>query len=818
MNNDLQQREYYRIFAGTNQEDGYDNISLGYEAKTVEVFFKRDQSTFFHFPFFTNVLPLSSSTLGSSGAGAGPIPAMADRIFKKLGNYSNTTPWGPTTSTDKINGTWLCSWYYAQTTSDTPIWVDRYYQPGQVSYEDALELPVNIVKYIENNQQYFDVPSSFVFEPGGYYEFFHRGEKTVTEIVETFSGIDKNSLKLNIENWQTTEQLDSSNFNNNIIIENFNNNWITQSTDPGYIDRSSLSFNNQDFINCFVQYNDQYSLTNEFTLSFWIKNDNWSTATSTQLIGNLQRSGYSVFYNNLNYNPYFTVPETFYGHLFYFNIDGNVYLDKNIQNRLTDPTSPTLIGHNLNSETIIYDEITKRLLKYNHLGDILAQSQNTNGTTLTLSGVGKLLLLDGDNNTTVITTSATYTFNQDLVLTNINTLTRYNNSERAAYNMLGTLIREPQCIDIIFDNNNNQWTIKNNSKLYFNNTIVTDLNTINCTNLAIDPENNLWVLAQPNVVYKINPNTQKVVQIFEAGILNALPGNKNLSFIKSYNRENNNFTWYAYLYVSGEQTVYQISLDGKIIKNTFLPQKLNIADPGIKLQNKNLLSFSSIGDFTGYEQRRIFYKLKYNNNTQLQFKVGLKPPYTYLPFSTHTLSIPINYLLNKSWHLITVTIKNNFISLYVDNYLRDTLKVPDNTDLSYLFKNDLYIGCPNGKNTNLNYEIRSNSIIWNGEIDSIKIYDYPIKSEFIRFLAEEKTIGSDIVWEINTTPLQYIDTIERFFKHQLPGFKSNFFNIKIAGGQITDTATRQIVENNIKTAITRLKPAYTEILKVEWVD
>ena len=36
---DIKQREYYKIFTGTNQEGGYDKIHLGYEAETTEINF-----------------------------------------------------------------------------------------------------------------------------------------------------------------------------------------------------------------------------------------------------------------------------------------------------------------------------------------------------------------------------------------------------------------------------------------------------------------------------------------------------------------------------------------------------------------------------------------------------------------------------------------------------------------------------------------------------------------------------------------------------------------------------------------------------------
>ena len=132
---DIQQRDYYKIFTGTNQADGYDKIHLGYEAQTNEVILKKDTTTFFHVPFFSNIQSLYDSSLVADGATPGPIPAQADRIFKKLGGYGNSTPWG--TPTGITDGTWLCSWLYA-VSSEPPQWMDRYYNPGRLAYEEAL--------------------------------------------------------------------------------------------------------------------------------------------------------------------------------------------------------------------------------------------------------------------------------------------------------------------------------------------------------------------------------------------------------------------------------------------------------------------------------------------------------------------------------------------------------------------------------------------------------------------------------------------------------------------------------------------------------
>jgi hypothetical protein len=815
---DIQQRNYYKIFTGTNQAEGYDKVHLGYEAETSEIDFKKDSTTFFHIPFFANTQNLSDSTLIADGAIPGPIPALADRIFKKLGGYGNSTSWGNTT--DREDGTWLCSWLYA-VSSEPPQWLDRYYNPGRLAYEEALEGRAEFTDYIKNDPIYYDVPSTLTLEPGVLYQYFHNGEETALSAVETFAGVGRKRLRLNIDSWSHTP-LDDSIYNNTVTIDNFNPSWVVDVYDPGYRDRNALSFDNNSFINCKVSYSSSYNLEDEFTLSFWTFNNSWANATSTQLIGNLRKGGYGVFYNNLNDNPYFVIPETYYGHLFYCNQEGNVYNDKNVEISLGTPVDPISVNINSNSEIITLDATNSRLFKYNHLGDVITTSKEPlSGLNYLIPGVPKLSIIDRDNNTVVITTSGTYTFDKDLLL-KTTTLSAYRYKEQIAFDITGNLVRELSCFDIKFDSYNNKWTIKEDGNLYCNDILIKQLTdnitNLGGTNLAIDPEDNLWVLANSNLIYKFDTKHKTIIDTYEVGVQHDSLDDKNISFIKSYNRSTNTFTWYAFIVHNYEQTLYQVTLDGNILRNTLLTQKLNILDPATALQDKELLRFTSKGDFTGYEWRRIFNKVLYNNNSQLQFKVAVKSPNTRLPNSIYTLSIPANYFLDDVWHLVTVSLKNHIISIYVDNYLRDSLPLPGNLDLNYEFKNDIFIGCPCGKSENLNTEIASTAVIWNGYIDSVRIYDYAIDSKFIQYFVREKTYASDIVWNIPTAALQYVEIIDRFFKHRLPGSKSVFFNIRLTGTKITDSTVKTRIENDIKLAVQKIKPAYTELLRVEWID
>jgi hypothetical protein len=50
------------------------------------------------------------------------------------------------------------------------------------------------------------------------------------------------------------------------------------------------------------------------------------------------------------------------------------------------------------------------------------------------------------------------------------------------------------------------------------------------------------------------------------------------------------------------------------------------------------------------------------------------------------------------------------------------------------------------------------------------------------------------------------------------GSKSIFFKIKLTGTSMTDPTLRKRIEDDIKVAVLQLKPAYAELLEVEWIE
>jgi hypothetical protein len=606
------QRNYYKIFSGSNQTGGYDKIHLGYESETAEIIFKKDKTTYFHVPFFSTIKDLIPEQIIGDGAVPGPIPAMADRIFQKQSGYGKTTPWGSTTG--PADGKWLCSWLYSLS-GENPQWLDRYYNPGRITYDEALKGEVVFDSYIKNDPVFIDVPSTMKIEPGVYYQYFHSGEKTAQQIVDTFAGNDKTRLRLDLENWSSSPP-DKSIYNNQAFINNFKDAWSVDLREPDVVDRNILNFKNTDFIDARVTYSDSYNLLNEFTIKFWIQESDWSNATSTQLVGNFNYGGYGIFYNNLKNYPFFVIPETFYGHFFFFNQEGKSYLDKSTQPVITNTDTPQLSGSsspikvaiNGEEELVVLDAgVLNSVYKTNHLGDILSVPRQTDGNPFVVTGELKDLFIDKDNGCYVITTTGTYYFDKNLTLVGLSADRPYVDNKKFAYDIEG-ILQEEICLDLKYDNSNNKWVIDLQGNLFINGQQITGIT--GCTGLTVDPENDIWVLYDRNRIAKYSVETLLPIAVYEIG-LNANNGVRNLSFINSYDRGSNTQTWYALVYYNDDQILYQLTLDGEIKQLTFIPDKVNIEQSPPTQQDKGLLKFSATGDFTGYEWKRIFkYNLK----------------------------------------------------------------------------------------------------------------------------------------------------------------------------------------------------------------
>lgn len=830
------QRKYNKIYVNKNREDGSEGVSLGYQYDENEIILSKDKDTYFHVPPNAVSIKLADTDLIANGAVAGIFPAASDRVFKNQKGYGNVTPNG-NSSTE--NGMWFCSWLRLNEETNVPQWMDRYYQPGKFDYNKAINQLFDLPEYVVPNGPVFvDVPSSMVFEPGVMYRYFHLGERSATDILTTFEGVDQSRLKMHLLNWGTSKVDRSPNALDVGVQTNADNTsllYYPAFNDGSRIINSSINFENTYNTSVKVNYNSNYLFENEFTWSFWAYSQDWQTSPSTQLIGNLSTrgGGVGVFIDTLETFPFIAIPETTYGHVLFLNEKGVGYLDKSIQTR-SSTVMPICFGIDSNNNVVICnDDVTGMIYKMDHSGNILKTTKNTTDTstlfTFPLSGERPKQLLCGmDDDFYVVTNLATHQFDVNFNHKgSVSAPCEINSIAAFRYNLsLGTVALEicTNVLDVKFSEQI-KWSISLNGDLYKNDALFQTFG--NATKFSISPTGELWVVHGINLISIVDPNlaiNKSIINQLQIGsdvLDDGKVRKKNISFTKRFDKKTSTNEWNCVIYYTDEKILYFYELTGKLSKITDLSTLFDFSLIQRLSQNIEAVEFLSNGDFTGYERQRIFSKLPpYYNEPQLCIKASTK--------DTSKLNLVFNCPIKKftsikdwekdSWKHFILTYKNKQLSLFCNNENVGTLSIKGQDVLYFDNQPSFFIGSPTGATFGLNTELGYASNIFNGKIGDIRIYDYAINPSNFNMFQIASTVAQDLIWPLPVPSTQYVEHIERMFKHKLPGFKSQFFKLKLTGTKITDKATRLIVEEEIRDLINESKPAYSDLLQIEWID
>ena len=238
---DCDHREYDKMFTGTNQIKGTDQITFGYNSYVTTIDLEPDKITYFNTPqemYPNDKININDSGLVLGGAIGGDTPIVSDKIFKKAADYKYNTPYGA--PTEEETGTWLCSWLKTNIGTDWdpsatykrnvvvnfenktykarednignqpnldklsweeipggyPVWVDRYYNPKAFSATQALEVEGQyydytskfeyiVQKFNAENEYVFDKKSDMTFEPGCLYAYYRIGPNENQSIINT---------------------------------------------------------------------------------------------------------------------------------------------------------------------------------------------------------------------------------------------------------------------------------------------------------------------------------------------------------------------------------------------------------------------------------------------------------------------------------------------------------------------------------------------------------------------------------------------------------------------------------------------------------
>jgi len=285
LDSEIDSRDYKKLFTGSHQTRGSDNITIGYESYTTDIVLAKDKITHFHVPY--NLYPfkqinIADSGLVQAGAIAGDHPIKSDKIFKKLANAEATSPFGA--ALDETTGSFLCSWLSGSTDINVPpIWVDRYYNPSKLTFISALttrslkaitynpvfNIMVENVGDIPGTDDVFDKPSAVVFEPGCYYAYHHYGPSDVEKYLQIFE--------------PHLEDQDFQYYYN----ANVSNTLVSGLTAKEYL------FNGVNY--AITSPLTGIQNTNQFTLAFDMYNKDWSKPFGYQIMGNFLNDGFGIF-------------------------------------------------------------------------------------------------------------------------------------------------------------------------------------------------------------------------------------------------------------------------------------------------------------------------------------------------------------------------------------------------------------------------------------------------------------------------------------------------------------------------------------------
>lgn len=821
-------RQYNKLYTLKNQKGGPSNLFLGYQTDTKELELKKDRETYFHVPAYTNSIPINESFLIENGATGSSFPAASDRIYKSRKNYGNTTNYG--NPSDVADATWFCTWLYRDQNGNKQ-WMDRYYNPGQFLFAE-LEVQLYIGLQYQTNEKIFrDVPSTMVFEPGVLYKYFHIGEQTASKIVSTFNGLSGENLVLQLSGWGS----------NNVDVSQ-NSLPLTVNSTAQYVDLYEvndsyffsrqqmpiINFNQETGVDVILEWDSKYTTdcANEHTLSIWAQSDLWKANQSTQLVGNFSsKGGYGLFLESLDSYPFFIIPETNKGHILFVNQNGIGVLDKATTVTET-PAVPKLIAIDSNDHVVVcYDDSSGTIFKLDSAGTVIASTKSVaTSANFVFSNEEPIHLLCGQNDDiAVITNKAEYYFDTNL---NLKTKTIINTSLSAvatySYDInasQSTLIVADGLIDLKYTDTS-QWSISATDTRLYKDDIVYIKNLSGCKLIQVDPLERIWVLYNNNQIAVINPLSPIDEIAFEFTVGSNTPKQKhNLSFLKTYDHKTKETEWLAVVHYANESLIYFVDLNGQLKKTLNINSFYNLSVLENLGQASEDFQYLYKGDFTGYEHKRIFKKLApYKNKQQLVLKASVKDK----AFDTSSYSIfksfaSIDDWEPQSWQHLTVTLKNNTFSVYNNAKKLTQLSFPGNFQLSYEQQPSFFIGSSVGSKNGANKE---NGVVintFNGLIGEIKLLNYCLEQTNLELFLREQFIAENLYWPLPVPAIQYVETLERFFKNKIPGHKSTFYAVNLAGTNITDIQTRKLIEDQLHTIISEIAPLYTNLVRFNWV-
>jgi hypothetical protein len=795
---EFNKRDYLKIFTGSNQEYGFEKPLMSYSVNNKKIIFKKDETTFFHYPSTAPTILLNESGLKEAGATPSTIPFFADKIFKKDAQYGKHIYWGD--STQFQNGQWLCSWLSGS--NENGVWMDRWYLPDEISAFAALTayLPEPIscgINYANfNNIKVFDSKSIMTLEPEVWYKYFHVGESFVKYSVDEIVNFDEKYLTVHYDNWRLSSISDNTSFKNNALFINFSDSF-SDSINELKDNVADLNGSDQYVL---IPYSNTLKYKNSNTFSIWAYSDDWEKVKSSDIVSNGNGNYFNLKISNGLQVPIHAMFGKDTNTITLFNNDNLVYNYVKLIS-YSNPTNINSICLDDNFNVWTLDNANNVLYKINYNGSIenkINFPPSFNLSNLTINSKGEIFVLN---------TNTGNLSGFDLNFTTVSTInTNYLGGDYYIECNLTDAISGVRASKLLFDSKNYPWILSTDKKVLnrFETPVLQAEYMVD--DFCIDNLDNIWVLFDKNKIYRLD-------QIGSLTLSAVLP-------IKNLDSEAGKITIINDFYqkTDTDENFVIINKNKSLYK---YDSKLNF----VKRYNSAVIPYennyvNTFGDWSGYNyNRKYIYFKNFNGSKNLQLNYTLFN--NQLGIKDYSLFTPIKKL-NKGWHLFNGVYDNdqNKIYFYIDGELEGrVLSTIPNTVMYLNLNNSMLLGNKMGVINSLSDElVLKNKFTFKGKIDDFRVYNKPLNELEIKLLYYLKKKFYDINWHIPTGFQIYVEEIERFFKHKMPGSKSNHFNINISNSNISDLEVRGQIESVIKNTVQKIAPAYTQLYKINWTD
>ena len=814
-------RLYWKIHTGTNQQTGYDEIYLSYTSNSTKISFPSDRETEFQYPPTSPRVELKNANLIESGAISGEHPISSDRIYGLSINYKDTLPGlSQPVSFFRETGTWLCSWLRRMPNGKSQ-WVDRYYNSAYHTLDTALS--ADYFQYFDRldpkKPYVYDVESNLMLEPGARYKYFRQGlnsSKQFLNYLDYTTETSYGSKTLHINKWNGSYLDDISKYEHDGIIVGSNsiqpspNHFVLNGSNHAIFPATSDLLENK-----------------KLTVSLWLNVDNWSNIYGWQIFGNYYDGGWGLINDNGQISPILTFTENKQRRTYSLNyragsvnsFDFSNYPNANFEWIISLPNfnywfvdTNNNLAYRVDCNGKLLNNDLNNIKKYITKIDYVTVDRNLN------------LHIFDRNNGVILIISETGNFVKEI---------EGVYKEKIDFRSDNSIVYCDSYISVI-DNDDNLWDIvgqnlykltdyNSSQKIYTNRTVKAYIDK--CQSITCDSDNNIWLITKNNTLLKFNTTTEKF-EVNKKLIDDFVPVNqtKQYSYIGIIRTSSTEFykdcldlqkPLYDVVVVvdSVNFKLYYFQTTGEILKKIDI--RSYIENDELKFNTD--WNFSAKGDITGFDYLRKFNNPSLKNITwNVKTSDNLKEKFNVLTLKHNVSSLP------SGWHHFCLSfdgLEGN-CTYYIDSIKVDTKTFAKNSILYYNFLSPLLLGSSTVRSTSLNDLVKiEDGYKFKGKVSELMIYNKTLNSSEVEqlYFSDSKSLNRDSLnWNIYVGERDYIEKINHFFKYQLPGNKSNYYNINIHNLNVSRTI-KNMIENDIRQNINKISPYNTFLNKINWL-